>query len=127
MKSLLVVATLAALVGCATTPGPANYGTRAGYAHSGDPSEWRVVSVTPVAPGTGARVAANNPNGSSVEYSSMPVDAPSVVYQPMPVYVEPPRYYYPPVSLSLGFVLGRHWGFGHRGHYGGHRGHRRHR
>ena len=122
MKTLLVAATAALLAGCATTPGPANYGTRAGYAQSGDPSQWRVVSVTPVAPGTGARIAAGNPNGSSVEYSSMPVSAaPTVIYQPAPVYVEQPAYYYPPVSLSLGFVLGRHWG------YRGHRGYRRHR
>ncbi len=122
MKTLLVAATVALLAGCATTPGPANYGTRAAYAQSGDPSQWRVVSVTPVAPGTGARIASNNPNGSSVEYSSMPVTAaPNVIYQPAPVYVEEPAYYYPPVSLSLGFVLGRHWG------YRGHRGYRRHR
>lgn len=123
MKKVLLIVSLAALAGCATQPGPANYGTRAGYAHSGDPSEWRVVSVTPVPAGTAARMAAASPDGSSVEYSSAPVTvAPPVLYQPHPVYVEPQPYFYPPVSLSLGFVLGRHWGWGSR-----HRGHRRHR
>ena len=124
MKRLLVVAGLAVLAGCATTPGPANYGTRAGFAQSGDPSQWRVVSVTPVAPGTRARIAEQHPNGLGVEYSSVPVaHGPVLMYEPMPVYVEPPLYYYPPVSLSLGFMLGRHWGLGYRGH----RGYRRHR
>jgi len=123
MKKLLVIAAVAMLAGCATNPGP-GYGNRSGYGYSGDPSQWRVVSVTPVAPGTGARYAASNPHGSPVEYSSVPMTfAPPVVYQQAPIYVEQPGYYYPPVTLSLGFVLGRHWGFGHRGH----RGHRRHR
>lgn len=123
MKSLIVVLSLAVLAGCATQPGPANYGTRGGYAQSGDPSQWRVVSVTPVPAGTGARVAAGHPDGANVEYSSAPVyAAPPVVYQPAPVYVEQPRYFYPAVTLGLGFVLGRHWGSGHR-----HRGFRRHR
>ncbi|MES2899177.1 MAG: hypothetical protein V4723_05570 [Pseudomonadota bacterium] len=122
MKNLLIIAALGVLAGCATTPGQ-NYGQQR-YAHSGDPSQWRVVSVTPVEPGTGARIASSNPNGSNVEYSSVPMSAPPpVVYQQAPVYVDQPAYFYPPVTLSLGFVLGRHWGFGHRGH----RGYRRHR
>lgn len=124
MKKYLPLVMLAALGGCAVAPpGPANYGARA-PAHGGDPSQWRVVSVTPVAPGTGARVAAESGGKSTIEYSSVP----TVVYQPAPVYVDPqPSYYYPPVSLSLGFVFGRHWGWGggHR-HFRGH-GHGRRR
>jgi hypothetical protein len=112
MKNLLILAVLAALGGCAVAPAPANYGTRAA-AYNGDPSQWRVVSVTPVAPGTGAR------NGSAaVEYSAAPaaVYQPAPVYAPQPVYVEPAPYYYPPVSFSLGLVFGRHWGWGGRSH-----------
>lgn len=117
MKKYLTLVVLAALGGCVVAPpGPANYGTRA-QARSSDPSQWRVVSVTPVAPGTGARVAAESGGKPNVEYSSVP----SVAYQPVPVYVEPQaEYYYPPVSLSLGFVFGRHWGWGGRGHFRGH-------
>lgn len=130
MKTLFVIAAAAILAGCATSPS-----SQYGYNASGDPSQWRVVSVTPVAPGTGARVAAQT--GSRVEYSSGPVTAPvyapqavygAPVYDPSPIYAPAPSYYYPPVSLSLGFVFGRHWSSGHRhrGHHG-HRGHRRHR
>ena len=56
MKKFLPLIVLAALGGCAVAP-PASYGVRVPVA-AGDPSQWRVVSVTPVAPGTGARVAA---------------------------------------------------------------------
>lgn len=114
MKSLLVVAVIAALSGCASAPrGP--YAER--YGAPADPSQWRVVSVTPVAPGTGARIAAANPDGKPVEYSSAPVAVQQApVYVPaQPYYYPEPYYYAPPVSLSLGFVFGRHWG-GHR-HY----------
>lgn len=118
MKSLLVIAVLAALGGCAVAP-PVR------YAQPADPSQWRVVSVTPVPAGTGARVAASSSDGRPVEYSSVPlasapvyVPAPIIVEQP--VYYPEPTYYWPPVSLSLGFVFGRHWGGG-RGHYRGRR------
>lgn len=126
MKTIIVIAAAAMLAGCATAP-PQQYG----YAAPADPSKWRVVSVTPVPPGTGASVAARSPDGSRIEYSSeplrvaSPVYVPQPVYAPAPIYAPPPSYYYPPVSLSLGFVFGRHWSSGrhhHRGHHG-----RRHR
>lgn len=124
MKTPMIIAAAAILAGCASTPSQ-----QYGYA-PGDPSQWRVVSVTPVPPGTGDRVAART--GSRVEYSSGPVTASSPIYvqqplyAPAPLYAPEPSYYYPPVSLSLGFVFGRHWSSGghrHRGHRGG----RRHR
>ena len=132
MKILIVIAAAAVLAGCASTPRQ-QYGN---YPAPSDPSQWRVVSVTPVPPGTGDRVAANSPDGSRVEYSSapayttqpvyapQPVYVPQPVYMPQPIYAPQPSYYYPPVSLSLGFVFGRHWSSG--GRYRGHHG-RRHR
>jgi hypothetical protein len=58
MTKFAIILVAAALGGCAVAPpGPPNYGTRA-YTQSGDPSQWHVVSVTPVAPGTGARAGA---------------------------------------------------------------------
>ena len=116
MKHLIVIGVLACLAGCVSAP-PGQYGYQPGYAQSGDPAEWRVVSVTPVPRGTAER------NGAVAQYAPAPVYAPGPVYQPAPVYVEP-GYYVPPVSLSLGLVFGRHWGGGrhHRHGYG-----RRHR
>ncbi len=145
MQKLIAIAALAALAGCATAP--RNDAGRVSQAPA-DPSQWRVVSVTPVAPGTGDRVAAAN-NGSRIEYSApvpvtrerviaqqqpvyvqqqplyvqqQPVYVPGTVYTPIPVYQPAPAYYYPPVTLSLGlgFVFGRHWSRGY-GHLGGHR------
>lgn len=121
MKTLIIIAAAATLAGCATAPGP-QYGS---YPAPADPSQWHVVSVTPVPPGTGARVAANSPDGSRVEYSSAPVYVPQPIYVQPPVYAPQPSYYYPPVSLSLGFVFGRHWSSG--GRYRGHHHGRRHR
>jgi hypothetical protein len=129
---MIIIAAAAMLAGCASTPqqryGYGATGEQYGYGAPGDPSQWRVVSVTPVPPGTGARVAANSPDGSRVEYSSAPVTSPvyvpQPVYVPAPIYAPQPSYYYPPVSLSLGFVFGRHWSSG--GRYRGHHG-RRHR
>ncbi|RJG20521.1 hypothetical protein [Massilia cavernae] len=125
MKTPLIIAAAAILTGCATYPD-----TQYGYAQSGDPSQWRVVSVTPVPPGTGDRVAAASRDGSRVQYSSQPITT-APVYAAQPVYSQPsyyyppvyaqPSYYYPPVSLSLGFVFGKHWSSGrhhHRGHHG---------
>ena len=119
MKTLIIIAAAAMLAGCAATPA-----TQYGYGAPSDPSQWHVVSVTPVPAGTGARVAANSADGSRVEYSSAPAYVQEPVYMPRPVYSPQPSYYYPPVSLSLGFVFGRHWSSGrHHGYRGG----RRHR
>jgi hypothetical protein len=119
MKTLLTLVSLAALAGCAVPPpGPPAYGT--GYPAPADPSQWHVVSVTPVAPGTGERIAAESSTGSSVQYTSAPIVVTQPVYVPQPIYVPQPAYYapapyyYPPVSIGLDFGFGRSWG-GHRG------------
>lgn len=128
MKKLaIIIVSLGALAGCAT-PGP-NY--RTVYAQPSDPSQWRVVSVTPVPMGTGAQQAASGQSGytttttgPNVTYSTpitsqpvivqqTPVYVQQPVYVPQPVYVEQPNYWYPPVSIGLGFDFGRGWG-GHR-------------
>ena len=97
MKLLFALFSLAVLSGCAYAP-PTQYGQASRYAPPpADPSQWHVVSVTPVPPGTGA----------SVQYSSEPV--PRTVYVPQPLYA-PPAYYYPPASIGLDFMLGRSWG-----------------
>ena len=126
MKNLLAVALLGALAGCATEQRPT------AYAQPRDPSQWRVVSVTPVPLGTAAKVAAASSTGKAEEFTSTavatmppaygatPLYAPAPVYVPAPYMVEP-AYYWPPVTLSLGFVFGRHWGGGH--HYRGYRHH----
>jgi hypothetical protein len=139
MKTLLTFISLAVLGGCAyPPPGPPNYGTR--FPPPADPSQWHVVSVTPVAPGAGEQLAASSGKGaaapgSSVQYSSPvtttePVYVPQPVVVPQPVYVAPPYYYapppyyapapyyYPPVSIGLDFVFGRSWG-GHGRNWGG--------
>lgn len=124
MKKLaIIIASMAALSGCATYyPAPA-YATRA-YAQP-DANGWQVTSVTPVARGTGAAAAANGSAGT-VTYSDAPnvVYAPSPVYAPAPVYAAPiyaapayDPYWYPPVSIGLGFSFGN-WCC-HGGHYGG--------
>lgn len=122
MKNLLLVALAAALSGCVVAPpGPPSYGTRA-PAYAGDPSQWHVVSVTPVPAGTGARMAASG----QVEYSSQPAVryVPQPVYVQQPVYVPAPVYYDPaPVHFSIGLGLG--YLFGHGWGHGGHRHHHR--
>ena len=125
MKKLLAVSLACVLAGCAhRPPGPAH-----AYAQPRDPSQWRVVSVTPVPAGTAARVAARASDGKAVEYTSTPVasmapayapaplyaPAPAPYYAPAPIYHSAPAYYWPPVTLSLGFVFGRHWSSG--GHH----------
>jgi hypothetical protein len=135
MKKLAIILALAALGGCATQyPGPANYGTRA-YAQAPDANGWQVVSVTPVPNGTGAQAAASGDAGrvtssDTVTYSPAPATTTIVtqpVYVPAPVYAPAPVYdpfWYPPISIGLGFNFG-HWGGGYRGHGGGHwHGHR---
>lgn len=134
MKKLIILtASLAVLAGCAA-PGPNYYGSQA-YPRSGDPSQWQVVSVTPVPLGTGARAAAAGETRATTTYGTAPAPQqpvvvhrtpvyvqPAPVYVPQPVYVpEPvyqPRYYYPPVTIGLGLNFGRGWGH-HRG-WGGH-------
>lgn len=125
MKLLLAIAALVTLSGCAVDQPGQQYGAR--YPQPSDPSQWRVVSVTPVPLGTGDQVAAKSGTGSRVEYTSRPVTVTEPVYVaqpvyvPQPVYVQEPAYYYPPISLSLGFVFGRHWSRGHGGFRGGYR------
>lgn len=132
MKILLTIAAAAVLAGCATAPASRNYSTQ--YAPPpADPSQWHVVSVTPVPPGTRDRYG-NYDNGASAQYNSGPVAsiyqsqqryapnnnyyAPNTYYAP-PVYVAPPMYapapayYYPPVSIGLDFMFGRSWGGRH--------------
>lgn len=147
MKPLLALALLAALGGCATQPGPRGYGQggygqpgygQAGYSGAyghagqpGDPSQWRVVSVTPVPLGTGERIAAQSGAGSRVEYSSQPLppySEPAPV-QPVAPYPAPPvvvaQPYWPPLlTFSLGLVLGKSWGGSHHHHYSRGRGRR---
>jgi hypothetical protein len=121
MKTLLTLLSLAVLGGCAyAPPGPPNYATR--YARPpADPSQWHVVSVTPVPPGTGQRAGASSGQDSSVRYVAEPIGTAPVyvaqpVYVPQPVYVAQPMYYapapyyYPPVSIGLDFMFGRSWG-----------------
>lgn len=122
MKKIFALAVVVTLAGCAVDP--VGQGYRGAGVQPTDPSQWRVVSVTPVPLGTGDKIAATSSDGSRVVYTSEPVTmtrdvyVPVPVYAPQPVYVQPQPYYYPPVSLSLGFVFGRHWSRGH-GRIGG--------
>lgn len=131
-QPIFFFAALAVLAGCAA-PGPANDATRA-HARLTDPDGWQVVSVTPVPLGTGARagdagvvtsstvVTNPGPVGGRTVYGAAPVNGAPIygapVYVPVPVYVQEP-YWYPPVSIGLGFHFGKSWG-AHR-----HRGYRR--
>lgn len=116
--SVLAVAAAATLSGCAYDAPRGAYGTA--YAPPADPSQWHVVSVTPVAPGTGERLAATSGTGSATTYSSAPIVTQPVyvqqpVYYPAPVYYAPAPYYYPPVSIGLDLGFGRSWGGGRHG------------
>jgi len=122
MKKLLLIIAAAALGGCAVAPpGPAYYGSRA--VGQTDPNGWQVVSVTPVAPGTGAQATASGQAGTvttapaPVQYAAGPVYTTTPVYVPTPVYAPSPYlydpYWYPPISIGLGFNFGHSWG--HRG------------
>lgn len=142
MTKFAIILAAAALTGCAVAPqGPDYYNSRA-YAPQADADGWQVVSVTPVPTGTGARAGSS---ASRVEYSDAPgyAYAPETRYAPAPAYVAPPlyapapsyyypgssyyypNYWYPPVSIGLGFNFSRSWGS--RGSWGGHHrgGHRR--
>jgi hypothetical protein len=119
--SVLAVAATATLGGCAYDAPRGAYGAPYGanYTAPADPGQWRVVSVTPVAPGTGERLAASSSSGSATQYSSAPIVTQPVYvaqpgYYPAPVYYAPAPYYYPPVSIGLDLGFGRSWG-GHRG------------
>lgn len=131
MKILLSILAVAVLGGCATTP-PAqrNYANR--MPPPADPSQWHVVSVTPVAPGTGERLASTSGQGapepgSSVlyrsdtevstqpQYLAPPMYAQQPIYVQQPIYAAPAPYYYPPVSIGLDFMFGRSWGGRHGG------------
>ncbi|KQV91342.1 hypothetical protein ASD15_04720 [Massilia sp. Root351] len=122
MKTVIALAAVAALTGCATQPSTVYYPKPA------NPYEWHTVSVTPVQRGTAgdsARVeyttepVAQQPR---VVYTTEPVYATAPVYAPPPVYYAPaPAYYYPPVTIGLDFV------FGNWGHRHGYRGHGRRR
>lgn len=134
MKTIVVaIAALAALTGCATQR---PYYTAAPRAH--DPYQWHTVEVLPagstVQSGTWTEELPPQPQ-SRVVYSTEPVYSTSsttyvsapVYYQPAPVYYQPAPvyyspYYYPPVSLSLGFSYSR-WCCG-GGRWGGRGGYR---
>lgn len=131
MKPLIIVLALAALTGCATYPAP-YYGYNPRVT---DPNGWQTVSVTPVPLGTGARAAdagvtttaevpAYVPPPSSTTvvsqpvYVAPPVYAPAPLYAPAPVYAAPaPSYWWPPISIGLGFNWS-HWSGGHGGGHG---------
>lgn len=114
MKSLIIIASLATLAGCADYP--------TAYNNSGDPREWRTVSVTNVDLPPGAA----RPNN----YTSVPVDAATYPY----TYSSPGAYSYgprvysqpywnqPQISLGLGFGVGRHGWLGINQTWGGYSG-----
>jgi hypothetical protein len=136
MKKLAIILAVAALSGCATPyPGPPNYGTRA-YNQPVDANGWQVVSVTPVPNGTGAQAAASGDAGRVTSsdvatYTPAPAGTTVVtqpVYVPAPVYAPAPVYdpfWYPPISIGLGFSWSNwgHGGHGGHGYHGGHGGH----
>lgn len=113
-KTALLLACAAALTGCATAP----YYAGQPMPRAAAPGEWQVVSVTPVAPGTGAQAAARGEAGV-VNSTPLPADAtygnaPAPGYQPQPVY-EQPSYWALPLIIGLGIDFGRWGGHRHRG------------
>lgn len=134
MKLLIIAVALAALTGCATQPAPYySYNPRYTAADG-----WQTVSVTPVPLGTGASVAAAGnagvttttdapayvpPPAATTTVVTQPVYVAPPVYAPAPVYAAPyPSYWWPPISIGLGFNWS-HWSGGHGGHGGWHGGH----
>lgn len=128
MKTLIAIATLAVLGGCAV-PAPAPYyQTVALPAASYDPYQWHTVSVTPAQGGNPVAAPADAPSSGYTEVTYAP--AAPVYVPPAPVYVGQPvydPYFYAPVGLGLNFVIGggccRYggWGAGYgwgRGHGG---------
>lgn len=117
MKTLMAVAALVALGGCAVQQ--PYYASRP----VSDPYQWHTVSVQPSERATGGSYSPQytTEEAPRVVYSEPVYSAP--VYAPAPVYYAPaPAYYYPPVSIGLDFSFG-HWCCGHR--WGG-RGYGRH-
>lgn len=118
MKTLLAVAALVALAGCAV-----QQPYYAAQPVVSDPYQWHTVSVQP-----SDRAYGNYGSSSGYATEEAPprvvYSAPVVTYAPAPVYYAPaPAYYYPPVSIGLDFSFG-HWCCG--GRWGG-RGYYRHR
>ncbi|MCG2586407.1 hypothetical protein [Massilia sp. TS11] len=135
MKSLLVLPLAGALLaGCVVAPSAPPMIARlpesaVPVAAPVSADGWRVVSVTPVAPGT-----PRDPNYTveTLPTAPAPVVTTSVVqqpvyYYPQPVVVERPVYVDPwPVAVGVGLTLGwwsSRWccsrGYGHYGHYRG--------
>lgn len=109
MKTLLALAGVAALTGCAA-PGPTYYSSA-----PVNPYEWHTVSVTEVGPGRSGPNVVYTTEAAPV-YRTV-VEQPVVtyvappVYRPVyaaPVYAAPPAYYYPPVSIGFDFVFSNH-------------------
>lgn len=127
MKSLIIIASLATLAGCANQQ-------YAGYGTPSDPRQWRTVSVTnvdlppgaprpdnytsvPVDPATYGNTVTYRSGGYAPSYSY----APSYGYAP-PVVVTQPYYNQPQISLGLGFGIGRHGWLGINQSWGGYPG-----
>lgn len=101
MKNLVIVLALAALGGCATYyPAPAYYGSR-----TAAPGQWQTVSVTPVPNGTAAAAGTTVTDGTTTVVQPV-YSAPPVYVDPYPYpyyYAPDPYYWWPPVSIGLGF------------------------
>jgi len=105
MKSLLILAAMAALAGCAVAPAPMYYTPVAQQNY--DPHQWHTVPADqPVAAAPQQYVAQQYVAQPGAAYTTEPVYAP--VYA-APVYVTGPAYqpyYYPPVAIGLDFGFG---------------------
>lgn len=126
MKTLFVLPVAALILAGCAVPGP-QYAQRA--PRPVNPYDWHTVSVTPVAPGTGASQGgrseytteaapapayAAQPTYATPVYST-PVYVEQPVYVPAPYYAPAPAYYYPPVSIGLDFVFSNRGGWCCRG------------
>ncbi|TFW31967.1 hypothetical protein E4O92_11560 [Massilia horti] len=115
------------------TPVPAGTGAR--VAASGDTGTITSSAPTGEPNGTTSSTMPYSAPQAGTVVSSQPVYVPTPVYVQAPIYAPPPAYYtppvyaapyywYPPISIGLGFSWGRwgggHWGGGHWG--GGHGG-----
>ncbi|UTY56066.1 hypothetical protein [Massilia sp. erpn] len=108
MKTLLALAAVVALSGCAA-PGPRYYSSA-----PVNPYEWHTVSVENVGAGRSGPNVVYTTEAAPVYRTVIEqpvvtyVEAP--VYRPVyaPVYAPAPAYYYPPVSIGLDFVFSSH-------------------